>query len=282
MKLERVRELTPLSRLVYFICERESIRLKKEAGEPKPWTDDPTLQAYRFCNIVRMNDLVSRWLMDNWYKPFYGHPNAVLACVMARQINRIETLEVVGFPEVWQPAEVENKMRAINKNGPVFGAAYMITGSVGKGDKIDQVVNIVMQSISDNAPDIDTGSMERSVEALRSYPGMGQFIAGQVVADLRWAVPGKWSDRYTWAAMGPGSKRGMNRLHGRDKDAPLNQKQFLLELLKLSVQLEDALPKSIYERLELHDVQNCLCEYDKMERILWGQGRPKKLYPGAA
>ena len=39
-----------------FIEEREAIRLKKEAGEPRPWTTDPVLHATRFTNINRNND----------------------------------------------------------------------------------------------------------------------------------------------------------------------------------------------------------------------------------
>ena len=60
MLLSKVKSMTPLNRLVYFITEREAIRLKKEAGEPKPWTSDPILQQYRFCNVRRMDDKVSK------------------------------------------------------------------------------------------------------------------------------------------------------------------------------------------------------------------------------
>ena len=29
------------------------------------------------------------------------------------------------------------------------------------------------------------------------------------------------------------------------------------------------------------DVQNMLCEYDKLQRVRLGEGRPKQLFPGA-
>ena len=44
MNIKDVVKLSPLDRLLYWIKERESIRLKKEAGEPKPWTDDEILR----------------------------------------------------------------------------------------------------------------------------------------------------------------------------------------------------------------------------------------------
>jgi hypothetical protein len=34
--------------------------------------------------------------------------------------------------------------------------------------------------------------------------------------------------------------------------------------------------------LEAHDIQNCLCEYDKMMRLTTGTGRAKNGYPGLA
>ena len=36
--------------LIYWIRERESIRLLKEGGKSKPYTSDEILRDYRFCN----------------------------------------------------------------------------------------------------------------------------------------------------------------------------------------------------------------------------------------
>src|ERR1700676_1496787 len=54
-----------LDTLRYFVKERESIRLKREQGLPPPWTDDPILSKFRFCNVRRSDDRVSRWLIQN-------------------------------------------------------------------------------------------------------------------------------------------------------------------------------------------------------------------------
>ena len=32
--------------------------------------------------------------------------------------------------------------------------------------------------------------------------------------------------------------------------------------------------------LHAQDLQNCLCEFDKYERVRLGEGRPKSTYPG--
>ena len=42
-----------LPSLLYFIWEREVIRIVKERGGEKPYTKDPLFQKYKFTNIRR-------------------------------------------------------------------------------------------------------------------------------------------------------------------------------------------------------------------------------------
>jgi len=274
--------MTPMERFVYFIRERESIRLKKEAGKPKPWTDDPILQRYRFCNVRRMDDKVSRWLLENWYKPNYEHKNMLVACVMARHFNNPAALEKVGFPKKWQPERIKRVLRNRKASGKtIFNGAYMVRG-IETADKTEMVIDRVCQPLVDNPPTIDPSSMQNTVEALLPYWGLSYFMAGQVVADLRWATPGTWADRKSWAAIGPGSKRGFNRLRDMPLAAPVFVDVWTVELQYLIKQCRQALSRSITRRLEAIDYQNCLCEFDKYERTRLGEGRPKQMYPGAA
>jgi hypothetical protein len=107
-------------------------------------------------------------------------------------------------------------------------------------------------------------------------------MAGQAIADMRWAVKGTWADAKIWASIGPGSLRGMNRLHNRPTKQPLKQVQFLVELKKLLLVYNKQLPKSISSRIEAVDAQSTLCEFDKYSRVLLSEGRPKQLYDGGA
>lgn len=283
MKTEHIKKLLPMERLLYWIQERESIRLKKEAGEPKPFTDDEILQRYKFCNVCRRDDRVSRWLIENWYGPHGNHPNILTAITLARQLNNTDSLGAVGFPLKWNPARVvsilEKRVREGLKN---FSAAYMITGTLG-GTKIEQVVNKVVTPLHRGPPEIVWESMEETHKLLMPYAGFSTFIAGQVVADLRLAVPNNgrnWRDRHTWAPLGPGSRRGMNRLLGLDLKSSMNQKLFNEQFSQYVQELEDNLPDEIVSRMEGIDMQSCLCEFDKYERTLWEGRRPKQRYNG--
>lgn len=278
-------DMTPFELLCYWITTREMIRLKKEAGEPKPWTYDPILRKYRFCNVRRMDDKVSQWLWVNWYLPHLGHPNMLVASALARQFNRPEALDKIAkyvfyTAEPFQSELVKLTLRHMKSRGEkIFGGAYMIRGVEGI-DKTEMVVSKVCQPLCDNKCKLDTTSMQRSVEILLPYWGLSSFLAGQIVADMRWAVEGAWEDRHSWAPIGPGSRRGMNRLLGRPIEAPMKQEEFTRHLQKLTEKLHKALPSSIMNRLEAMDIQNTLCESDKYARALGGEGTPKQLYPG--
>lgn len=280
--LDSVRALPPIGRLVYWINERESIRVRRGLGLPPPWTDDPILRTYRFCNVRRMDDRVSCWLYNNWYEPHKDHHNSVAAAALARHYNLPSLLSQItelvyrdGPPLLSQVATVA---RAAKRRGEkIFNGAYIVRG-IGAVDKTEMVVNRVVRPLVDAPPKLHPSSMQRSVEALLPYWGFSTFMAGQVVADLRWALTGTWADRHSWASVGPGSRRGMNRIMGMNLKTPLPEQQWSTMFSSVLSACQKALPAALTERLEAIDYQNCLCEFDKYERTLWGEGRPKQLY----
>lgn len=282
MNTDIVAKLTEHERFFYWIREREKIRTRKERGEPKPWTDDDILQNYRFCNVVRMDDKVSRWLAENWYKKFYDHPNILPAIALARFVNLPSSLAAVGFPTVWDGTEIKDRLRKAREKGPIFNGAYMVRGNDGM-DKVECVVDYYVQPLVDNPPAIETDSMEQTHANLLTYYGMGSFMAGQIVADLRHAKTGTWRDKNNWAPLGPGSMRGMNRLLCNPLKKPISQEYFnvqLKELIQLCRPWMIKFDPFLFVRMEAHDFQNCLCEFDKYERCLFGEGKPKSKYSG--
>ena len=280
MKIEQVKNLSPTERFLYWIQERESIRLKKEAGEPKPWTDDEILQTYKFCNVRRMDDRVSQWLWDNWYKVYKDHQNMLVACVLARYFNLPSTLEAIGFPEKVDLKKIDRTLKIIKSRGnKIFNGAYIVSTNGLEMDKCECVLYNVVEPILFDPPKIDSNFIQKSVEVLTEYWGVSTFMAGQVIADMRWAWSGKWIDKNQWAAIGPGSRRGMNRLQERELKFPLKQDQFLIELKEVVNLCKNKMP-SIVKKMEAIDYQNCCCEFDKYERCIWRQGKPKQRYCG--
>lgn len=268
--------------LMHWVQQRELARRNKETGNPFPYCDDEIINKYRFCNVIRQDDRVSRWLKDNWYDPNWNNENQWFACAIARYFNWPATLEVIGYPkDGWNPEKVLQRLRAIE--GKTFSAAYIIPAPGGT-KKIEHVVNNVLTPLFNDGDLIYQGphgmvSMELSHAGLIRQAGFGSFLAGQVIADWRQAYVFKKAprDRMTWAPLGPGSIRGINRLMGREATQSIHpeSREVMLEAFnKLRRRLDDP----VVERMEMMDFQSICCETDKYMRTLNGEGTPKVQY----
>jgi len=119
---------------------------------------------------------------------------------------------------------------------------------------------------------------------LMSCYGVGSFLAGQVVADIKY-IPllRKCEDWDTFAASGPGSRRGLTRvLEQGDVLKPWQWREddWHAKILELRAQVNTALPACMAP-LHAQDLQNCLCEYDKYRRIIEAAKRFRMMkYPG--
>ena len=105
-------------------------------------------------------------------------------------------------------------------------------------------------------------------------------MAKEVLQDFLLITKLRIDDAETWTPMGPGARRGMNRMLGRPVDAGQPEHLYIEEVQALHQILKnwwlDVYPDS--EALTAHDVQFCLCEFDKYERVRLGEGRAKSTY----
>jgi hypothetical protein len=266
-----------LQALSYWIREREEIREAK-AFKPKPWTNDPILQNYKFCNVHREDDHVTKWFALNWRHPkYWDEPNFIAAIMLGRTINWPDTLSAIGFPVEWKPWEIKAVMdKMMSRGQKVYTGAYMITAGPTGVSKNDWVLGNA-KSYFENPPKLDPNSIQKSWETIigNKYPCVGPFIAGQIIADLKHTRHLRSADDWwNWAAVGPGSMRGLNRIHGRPITFKVRQEAGLAELI--------AVRKALDLNLCLQDVQNCLCELDKYLRVKNGEGLPRSGYNGRA
>lgn len=267
--------------LAYWMLEREVIHTKKERGDSKPWTQDPILQSYRFCNVRREDDTVTKWFAANWRNErYWNEPNFVPAIILGRTINWPDTLDYIGFPHVWSRRYVHACLEnLLAKGNKVWTGAYMITAGptgVSKAEWVTGNADAYFKDADRFLKDRTGWTLEEVWRALQKYPCVGPFIAGQIVADLKYTpILGYAKDWNNWAPVGPGSRRGLNRLHDRHLKFPLTQNAGLSEMLLVRAELGRS-------DLCLHDIQNCLCEFDKYMRVKNNEGRPRATYPGAS
>lgn len=272
--------------LVRFIIEREKVRVAKENGKPRPWTKDPILGKYRFCNVHRENDRVTRWLRDVWYPTFASDPDVWFTAVVARLFNNPDTLEEIRpYILPWKPEKVRAILDARkNRREKVFNAAYIVSTNGVAMEKVQYIIYKVLGLLwaerANMRPKVgDTLGVYHDM--LMQFDGLGSFIAAQVIADLKYVSKcplSKAKDWYTFAASGPGSRRGLNRVMERDVNTPWREVAWRVTLGQLRGEVNKRLQKADWGGLHAQDLQNCLCEFDKYERARLGEGTPKQIY----
>lgn len=285
--------------LLHFIKERWKIHQKKEAGKPKPWTSDTILRSYRFCNVHRENDTVTKWIAENWRvngsEDQDQDQDLWFAMVVARLVNWPETLEELQWEAVldmngtgvtrWRPKQFIRVMHARKAAGAkVFSGAYIVSTNGHAQDKAEYLAQHVLDPLWAARKTVrpQAGDTLQSFHTrLMGFGGMGSFMAAQVVADMKYVTPlSAATDWWTWAASGPGSRRGLNRVMERDLNAPWKEHEWLRNLHIVMGRLQGKVEAANIPRLHAQDYQNCLCETDKYLRTLNGEGKPRSTYPG--
>ena len=268
-----------LTGLLGWMTEREVIRVRKEQGAPRPWGTHWAINKFRFCNVHREDDRVTRWIAAKWRTPGENLPDLWFWMLIARLLNQPESLALLPKPgKKWDAAkfvQVLHKHR--EAGGKVFNAAYIVSTNGRAMGKVEYLAREVLTPAWERAAYIrptEGDSLASFAARLRILNGLAGFMVGQVVADMKYVNPLLQAhDWVTWAGSGPGSRRGLNRMVGREPGANWKEPEwhgYLMELL--------ALVKSNGFDLHAQDLQNCLCEFDKYQRVVLGEGVPKQLY----
>lgn len=307
MLIEYVAKLSPLGRFLYWCRERHQIFLRRRAGMPAPWTDDVILQAYFFTNPYRENDKFTVWLRENVRGPLRDDPRVLFAVIAARWFCWAPTIRVLmglnPCPEAqgngqnlllgWDTEEALRRLGWFKGEGEqVFTGAFNISNSGSTKPKINRVCEDyiqpawevcgkdrwMMEELVGGAYE-QKSTMQDAHELLGSLPGMGGggFMAYEVVCDLRYTMYlGHAPDKLTWSNMGPGAKRGLNIVLGRDLNAPVSKEMWAEESARLLRIMNARLRMPPFE---MREVEHSLCEMSKMQAAL--DGRPvKRRYRG--
>ena len=270
------------------MAKREALRLKKQSGAPWPWSDDPILNTYKFTNVKREHDRTTRWMRDNWTRPYEHRPagEIVFNCALFRYFGTIEFAEAIGWRHVWESEFVIKTARERNSAGlRVFTGAYIIPTLGQRGPKYETVSNLILTPLWAHRHEIaqvalDSQSWETTSQRMRRLPGFGGtgFMTKEILQDtMHTHVLANAIDRNTWCPAGPGARRGLNRIHGRPIGTRVVEDNLVLEMRALFERADAYLPSYMPE-LELHDIQFQLCEFDKYERVRLGEGYPKSKY----
>lgn len=269
-----------------FMTERENIRKLKLAGAAWPWTDNKILQTYKFTNVKREHDRTSNAFIEEFYKPNFNAPREeiLLNAAIARYFGTIEFMRAVGWQTRFNPRHlIKVAADRMKKGQTVWTGAYIITANGMSGPKEETVVEVFLAGLWARRKEFTARpfTWRPVVEKLMEIQGFGGsgFMSKESVLDTRhtsfWPEPPE--DRFTWTPVGPGGMRGAARILGYTDKRLLSKQATVDVCLELFKVRKQYLPADFVE-LELHDLQWILCEFDKMERVRLGQGRPRAKY----
>lgn len=144
-----------------YAREREAIRIRRETeGRPRPWSEDPIFQRYRFCNVYREDDATTRWFRQWVRDPLSEKPEVLLATTLFRWFNRTTTgdaifrqigdytenargLVTTAWEQYLEDDRTESLRTAITRmcgDGPYVTGAYIIKSPDGM-NKLDGVLD---------------------------------------------------------------------------------------------------------------------------------------------
>jgi hypothetical protein len=273
-----------------FICKRQNIHHKKEVlKESGPWSADPILQRYKFCNIFRELDAGTKLIMNQ-----KGNTDmeTFVNIVCYRFFNRRDHFSRIGWIDInnWDKKKFVAKLDKLKESGPIFGDAYLVHGSHSDvADRLEWIMlqgNNFLDRLKKGIPSTGQINLEPSPSAshrvLKEIPGVGNFLAYQIWLDC------SYHDLHPWngddhVVIGPGSEWGLGLMLGFEDCKNVNLKDaWCAKAIVVLRDMQDEMFNKLTDegikfesnqRLRLDSIEHALCEWRKYHNLSYGVGR---------
>ena len=262
----------------YFAAERQNIFYKKLKGEEAPWTQDPILQEYKFCNSYRASDRVSQYLIIKviYNGKKYTDEDMVFRILLFKIFNKETTWEILcntlGDVNLssFNFKDYCHILQTAKDNGEkIYTDAYMSCANKAFGYEKKHENHIALLEkmfLKDKVQNkiIEAKNMEEAFYQIRKYPLIGDFMAYQLITDINYSEVVDFSEK-EFTIAGPGSERGIKKcfidIGNKTKEDIIkwmceHQEE---EFFRLGIEF-----KKLGNRpLQYIDCQNLFCELDK-------------------
>ena len=257
-----------------FCQKREDIRLKRAAGQPPPWTDDPIFQTYHFCNIRRQDDYGTVWYMENVLPEAKDATDLLWKTTLYRVVNNLDWFRNLNYSKWFEKSGVFGRhewdeyhadiLNSIEAAPPPYSPAHITLQSPDGKDRkqhLFQTITWLHVKIEPFAPQVYGADNLKSIwGALQQIPYVGPFIALQIYRDLILVGALPFSDD-DFVYLGPGCRLGLSMIFPELK---LYRQQYLAlqEIRRIN-------PLG----LNLGDIEHSMCEAAKYWKLQGGKGR---------
>ncbi|MCD0446247.1 hypothetical protein LO763_21785 [Glycomyces sp. A-F 0318] len=262
-----------------FAAERQQAFMRRVDDAPWPWTNDPILQEYKFCNVFRASDRVSQYMIrDVCYHEEPCTPEDRLFQIVAfRTFSKIETWQSVRsflghYPTLDDLANgtfTKALEQAKTDNGGLYTGAFILCASDAYGQRSKHLNHVELFRHMFLREDLaarmlEAKSLREIYELLHTYPLMGDFMSYQVSIDLNYSALINFSeDEFTQA--GPGALRGIKKVFEDLGDyRPADVIKWMVDNQELEFKKLDLTFDGLWGRpLHAIDCQGLFCETDK-------------------
>lgn len=280
-----------------FIFERHLIWHKRFVqAQPSPWTKDWVLREFKFTNVYRELDRGTLFLLDHIINNDRQPMEQVFNIIVYRMFNRIETWEETGFLRLrrhgglvdWDKETAFAKWRHMQKSGrALYTDAHMVCAYEhfpGK-DKLERF-EYIFEGITKGLPVLmklirHAQSLEPIWRALTKFPGIGPFLAYEIVVDISYC---DWNALHEneWVNPGPGCQRGLRKMFPSIRPSECGAMIKALrdvqdkEFTRMGLNFSEIAYKG--RPLTLRNIEHCCCEFFKYVKAIEGSGRPRNRF----
>jgi hypothetical protein len=235
---------------------------------------------HRFTNAYRAADRVSQYLIrDVIYEGDQDPAEVVFRILLFKLFNKIETWQLlvdeVGQPEVggFSVDDYDRVLTTAFQRGQrIYSAAYIMPAALpGVARKHRTHLLLLQQIIEDKLADrlASCVTMGEGYELLKSYRGIGAFLAYQLITDLNYSIVLNFTEM-EFVVPGPGAASGLAKCFTDPGDySPAELIRYVTERQHEEFSQRDLGFDDLWGRpLQLIDCQNLFCEVDKYSRVV--------------
>lgn len=269
----------------YLLNERHNVYLRKEAGQPWPWSKDEILQQYKFTNVFRELDKTTKPIIKELKSNDSPASVEFFNICLYRMFNWTPTYyETGGWCKRWNSSRKQRIIDYKKKGNKLFTGAYIIPNIGSTLPKVQLAFNTLDMLWKDKTiltSRITKGESVRSaVEILTMYPMLGGFMAYEIVCDMLYTPMLEHAyDRFDWANPGPGAKRGIKFIFTTEF---MNSNIYCVNAMRnlfgsINKNVGNHITKEPYP-VDMRFIENGLCEFSKYWRIKYLGKRGKNKY----
>ena len=262
-----------------FASERHATFERRVAGEPFPWTEDPILQEYKFCNVFRAADRVSQYMIREvcYHREPCSPEDRIFQIVAFRTFSKIDTWTAVRdflghYPTLGDLID-EGFGKALDharlQNGGLYTGAFILCANNVYGQSCKHLNHVELfrhMFLHDALGEqiLEASSLHQVYELLHRYPLMGDFMSYQIAIDLNYSDLIDFSEN-EFTKAGPGALRGINKVFEDVGDyTPTDVIRWMVDHQETAFARLDLPFNGLWGRhLHAIDCQGLFCETDK-------------------